>query len=191
MKTTVEYLIAAKAAIGVESDSALGKAIGLHRNAVGQYMNGSRVMDDYTALKVAQILGVDPLEVIAAANHERERSIEKREAWANLWNATTQKMGRAASLMVLALGIMIATGSSGVRNEGAAAVPALAQAVDSVRNVPEFSQGGVIAFYVLLLVLFFQNKRRQAMIGSYFLIHVILQNVKNQIFRRMEVGAMP
>lgn len=162
MKTTVEYLIAAKAAIGVESDSALGKAIGLHRNAVGQYMNGSRVMDDYTALKVAQILGVDPLEVIAAANHERERSTEKREAWANLWSATTQKMGRAASLMVLALGLVIAIGSSSVRNEPAVRVAAGMQATDLERIRTEFRPGGVI-----------------------------LQNVKNQIFRRMEVGAMP
>lgn len=108
MKTTVEYLRAAKDAAGLESDNALSKAIGVSRATISLYMSGDRTMDDYTALKVAQILGIDAIEVIAAANHERERTAERREAWENLWNATA-RIGRAASLAVLALGVLIST----------------------------------------------------------------------------------
>ncbi|MFC4158454.1 hypothetical protein [Chitinimonas lacunae] len=107
MKTTAEYLQAAKEKIGAESDSALGKAIGLGRNSVGQYMRGERIMDDYTCAQVAQILGLSLVEVIAAANAERERTTERRDYWRNLWEATTQKAQKAASLAVLALGILI------------------------------------------------------------------------------------
>ncbi|MFC4158464.1 helix-turn-helix domain-containing protein [Chitinimonas lacunae] len=142
MKTTVEYLTAAKAASGLESDSGLSKHIGISRAAMSQYLSGVRVMDDYTALRVAQILGVDPLEVIAAANHERERTAERREAWENLWNATT-RIGRAASLAVLALGFLISaeTIGSDVRNEQALSDAVTHQVADSDGVVP---LGGII-----------------------------------------------
>jgi hypothetical protein len=37
--------------------------------------------DDYTALKIAQALNINPLEIIAAGNHERAKSAEEKSAW--------------------------------------------------------------------------------------------------------------
>lgn len=45
-------------------------------------------MDDYTAAKIANVLEINPLEVIAAANAEREKHAEKREFWEKLAKMT-------------------------------------------------------------------------------------------------------
>ena len=45
-------------------------------------------MDDYTAAKVANVLKINPLEVIAAANAEREKDSQKAEFWRKLASGT-------------------------------------------------------------------------------------------------------
>ena len=42
------------------------------------------MIDDYTAAKVANVLDINPLEVIAAANAEREKDSQKAEFWRKL-----------------------------------------------------------------------------------------------------------
>lgn len=80
MKTTLDYIKEAKAALGIQSDYALAKWLGITRHAVSGYQTGNRIIDDYTAAKIAEALGIDPLEVIAVANMEREKD-EKRQAY--------------------------------------------------------------------------------------------------------------
>ena len=38
-------------------------------------------MDDYAYIVVAECLGIDPLEIIAAANMEREKNQARRDFW--------------------------------------------------------------------------------------------------------------
>lgn len=97
MKTTKVYIEEAKNKLGIVSDYALSKRLGITKQAVGGYQSGTRVMDNYTAAKLAEALEINPLEVISAASAEREKDDKKREFW--------QKLARtsAAALVTIPL----------------------------------------------------------------------------------------
>ena len=61
---TREYLDAARRKIGAESNAELARALGLSRAAMTKYYNGERIIDDYTAARLAGLVGIDPLKVI-------------------------------------------------------------------------------------------------------------------------------
>jgi ribosome-binding protein aMBF1 (putative translation factor) len=81
MKNTIEYLEDAKEKLGVSSDYALAKKLEISRFAVSRYQAGQRVIDDMTATKIANVLGIDPFTVIAQANLEREKSEQGKKFW--------------------------------------------------------------------------------------------------------------
>lgn len=81
---TLQYLTACKTKLGIESDYALAKALGMTQSTISGYRAGRSRMDDDAALKVAAILGIDPLEPIAAANAERAKSPEMKAVWESL-----------------------------------------------------------------------------------------------------------
>lgn len=78
---TLEYLAACKKRLGIESDYALAKALGVSQTGISNYRTGRSRIDDNVALTIAQILGVNPLVVIAQANAERARTPELRAKW--------------------------------------------------------------------------------------------------------------
>lgn len=86
MKTTLQYIDAIKLRHGIESDYAVAKLLGTSRQAVSKYRQGNTSFDDLTALHVAELLGVNPLEVIAAANAERAKNDDARRTWTGLWD---------------------------------------------------------------------------------------------------------
>jgi predicted transcriptional regulator len=112
MKTTVEYLDAVKAKLDLPSDYAAAKALGVTRAAVSRYRNGLGTFDDLTAARVADILGVEPIEVIAATNFERSTDERARAVWGAIW-------GKAAGVTVLSL-TLVAAGLSGAPTTKAA-----------------------------------------------------------------------
>lgn len=119
MKTTVEYLDAIKVRLDLPSDYAVAKALGLTRAAVSKQRLGHSVFDDTTALRVAEILGVDPMEVISAANAERARDEETRRLWERAWGKVTG----ATAVVAIAAGIGLSAApstakASPVRNTG-------------------------------------------------------------------------
>ena len=81
MKTTVEYLDAVKARRDLPSDYAAAKLLGVTRAAVSRYRLGQGYFEDIVALRVAEILEIDPMEVIAAVNIERARTESDRRTW--------------------------------------------------------------------------------------------------------------
>lgn len=78
---SIRYLEAVRARTVTKSDYAIAKALGLTPVAVGHYLHGRRVMDNYACLRVAEALGVPLQEVIAAAEYDREKNEAKRETW--------------------------------------------------------------------------------------------------------------
>jgi len=84
MMTTLDYLAACKAQLGIESDYALAKKLGISQTGLSNYRTGRSRMDDDVALKVADILQLHPLQVIAAANAERAKTDEQKARWLNL-----------------------------------------------------------------------------------------------------------
>lgn len=81
MKTTVQYLNEAKERLGITSDNALAKHLKIARSAISQYQHGHRIIDDYAAVRIAEILGINPMDVIATANYEREKAPERKDFW--------------------------------------------------------------------------------------------------------------
>lgn len=81
---TLEYLAACKKRLGIESDYALAKALGVTQQAVSSYRSGNSKINDDVALTVAEILQVPPISVIAAANAERAKTPEQKARWTGL-----------------------------------------------------------------------------------------------------------
>jgi transcriptional regulator with XRE-family HTH domain len=81
---TLDFLAACKARLGIESDYALAKRLGVAQSSVSNYRTGRSRIDDDVALTIADILGIDPIIVIAAANAERASSPERRARWEEL-----------------------------------------------------------------------------------------------------------
>ena len=86
MKTTLEYIDAVKMRRDLPSDYAIAKLLGVSRQAVSQYRQGKAAFDDLTAVRVAEILDINPMEVIAAANRERAKSEEVKRVWSSIWD---------------------------------------------------------------------------------------------------------
>lgn len=80
MKTTIQWLDEAKARHGL-SDYALAPRLGVGKGQISRYRNGLDFLSDDAALKLAQLLEVDPRLVIASAHAERSKSPEAREFW--------------------------------------------------------------------------------------------------------------
>jgi ribosome-binding protein aMBF1 (putative translation factor) len=69
---TVDYLDAVKAAYALTSDYQLSKKIGESSSRISQYRVGRTFMDDDLAIKIAYMLDLNPLTVLADAHIERE-----------------------------------------------------------------------------------------------------------------------
>jgi predicted transcriptional regulator len=106
MKSTEQYLDAVKDRLDLPSDYALAKALGVTRAAVSSYRVGRSMPDDLVCARIAAVIGVEPMEVIAAINYQRAKSDDARSLWESIW-------GKAAGAIALNL-IVCAVGSLAV-----------------------------------------------------------------------------
>lgn len=81
---TVDYLKQAKRRLGIESDYALAPHLGVTRSSMSKLANGKTTMSDETALKMAEILGIQPAIVLADMHAEREKNPELQAVWRGL-----------------------------------------------------------------------------------------------------------
>lgn len=84
MKTASEYLDAIKTAHGIGSDYALSKITGFSRPRISHYRSGRSHFDDDAALVVADLLDLDPAEVLLDAVSSRAHSPAARAAFENI-----------------------------------------------------------------------------------------------------------
>lgn len=101
MKTTIEFLDAVKAKHGVASDYALAPILGVTRSAMSKYRQKKDFLGDSTAIRVAELLEIDPLIVVASVHFERSK-IDQEKA---LWKGFLQKLGGLAASVVIALAL--------------------------------------------------------------------------------------
>ncbi|WP_406869773.1 helix-turn-helix domain-containing protein [Paraburkholderia fungorum] len=106
MKTTVQYLDAVRERLNLPSDYAVSKVLGITTAAVSKYRNGHGGFDDLTAAKVAEILGVDPLEVISACYFARAKDDRTRGLWEGIWGKAVGATA-LATLTVCAVGLSV------------------------------------------------------------------------------------
>jgi transcriptional regulator with XRE-family HTH domain len=95
-----------KNAHGWESDYRVAKELGLSRQAVSEYRNRVPTMDEGTALKVAQSLGIDPALILTDQAMERAKDDQARAAWADV----LKRLGGVAASVLLTAGIGAGTG---------------------------------------------------------------------------------
>lgn len=81
---TLEYLAATKDKLGIQSDYALAKALHVSQPTISSYRAQRSRIDDDVALKIADILELNPLAVIASANAERAKTPEMKARWLGL-----------------------------------------------------------------------------------------------------------
>lgn len=83
MKLSTDYLLEALEKLGNMPDGKKAEALKISPQALSGYKKNERVMDDFACIMVADCLGIDPLEIIAAANMEREKTQARRDFWAD------------------------------------------------------------------------------------------------------------
>lgn len=71
MKTAAQYLADIRAAKGITSNYALSKLTGWSESRLSNWQNGNRHFDDDAALKVAELLEIDPAIVLIDAHMTR------------------------------------------------------------------------------------------------------------------------
>lgn len=99
MQTTIEFLDALKAKHGGISDYAIAPMLGITRGAVSKYRVGKDYLGDSTAIRVAELLEIDPAIVIASVHAERSKS-EKEKA---VWREILEKLGGVAASVVIGI----------------------------------------------------------------------------------------
>lgn len=100
---TLQYLDAAKSALKIESDYALAKALKLTSSAVSNYRAGRSHMDDETACKIAEIIGMHPGLVMLDMHRERAKSPKDAALWKEIFEGFHTLSLRAKSVRSLAL----------------------------------------------------------------------------------------
>lgn len=85
MTSTVEFLDAVKARRGGISDYALAPILGITRAQVSKMRVGKDFLSDRTALKVAELLEMEPAAVVASAHAERAKTPEEKTFWASIY----------------------------------------------------------------------------------------------------------
>lgn len=100
MKNTADFLDDLQKKLGVESDYAVGKLLGIHRQQLSHYRLLKGAFDDEMCIRVAEILEIEPAFVMASMHHQRAKNPKVKAAWE--W--TAQHLGGlAAALAVLAI----------------------------------------------------------------------------------------
>ena len=116
MKPT-EYLDTAKARLNVTSDYALAKRLECFPNHVSEVRSGKRHMPLDMAFRIAITLELDPAQVIADLEEQREKNEKRRGFWRSF--ASRARSSVVAVLCTLALILSATFGSVQALHGGA------------------------------------------------------------------------
>lgn len=94
-----ERLLECKVKLGIKSDYGLAKALKSDRRRISEYMVGTRKPDAYIAVKMAEVLKLHPLLLLAEFEAETEKNEEKRNFWLNFGQRI--KTGAVAMLVLI------------------------------------------------------------------------------------------
>lgn len=111
---TVDFLDALKRVHALPSDYAAAQILGITRAQVSKYRNGRDFMGDEVALKVAELLALEPGYVAACAHAERAAS----EGARSMWESVAKRLQGAGVAGAVALSLF---GFSGGPDGGAKA----------------------------------------------------------------------
>lgn len=110
MKKTLDYIDQLAALKGWETDYQIAKGLGIKTPTMTRYRRHGGTLDNDTAWKVAEGLGIDAMEIIAAAEIERaERAdnTEKAAVWKRRFQAVSHSAATIFGLIALPYGIWL------------------------------------------------------------------------------------
>jgi len=97
MKTTIEFLDELKSRNGGASDYAIAKILGITHQMVSKYRLGKDCLGDSTAIRVAELLEINPAIVVSAVHAERAKSDQEKAVWRDIF----EKLGGVAASVVI------------------------------------------------------------------------------------------
>lgn len=100
METTNELLDQVKARHGLKSDYALAAKLGMTRSLISAYRTNKRMLGDEAAMRVAELLAIDPAYVFASMEAQRTQNEAARAVWERLADFV-KRHGAAAALLLL------------------------------------------------------------------------------------------
>lgn len=103
MKLIADYVEEVKEKLELKSDRQVGLHLGGSANIVSSWVNDGTRPDDYYCIRMAEILGINPLEIIAAANWEREKNQDRKDWWEDFRRAQSKERGAVLPVFALAL----------------------------------------------------------------------------------------
>ena len=110
MNKTLDYIDQLAALKGWETDYQIAKGLGIKTPTMTRYRRHGGTLDNDTAWKVAEGLGIDAMEIIAAAEIERaERAdnTEKAAVWKRRFQAVSHSAATIFGLIALPYGIWL------------------------------------------------------------------------------------
>lgn len=122
MKTFLEYVDEAQKKLGL-NDSEMSKKLGGtdNRTLVSSWKNRGSAPEDYYCILIAEILDIDPLEIIAAANFARSKDDERKAFWENF----AKQHVKTVAGVLLGLAVLLGGFSGAMTAEKTAAVVAV------------------------------------------------------------------
>jgi len=98
MKTSIEFISDLKIKSGIASDYALAKLLGVTKVTISHYQNGKTLIGDATAMRVAELLDLDPAYVVACIHAERAKHEGEKKLWERI---AAMASGVTLALMLL------------------------------------------------------------------------------------------
>ena len=100
MQSTIELLDALKLRHNLASDYKVAKFLDLSQQTISAYRLGRNFFDDSIAIRVAELLDLDPAFVLACVHAERAKKPEVKAVWEKIARAAS-----AAALFFMVLGV--------------------------------------------------------------------------------------
>ena len=76
-----KVLDAAKEKLGISSDYALANTLSLNKQRISDYRKGDRVPDAYACARLAEVLGIDPFDLLIEVEADAEKNDVRRAYW--------------------------------------------------------------------------------------------------------------
>lgn len=89
MHTPEQWLQTVAQEYEIKSQAALSRLLELPRSSVSQTLGHVRAMSPSTAVRIADLLGVSPLLVLASTMHAQAKSEAEAQFWERVWHAET------------------------------------------------------------------------------------------------------
>jgi transcriptional regulator with XRE-family HTH domain len=101
--TTQEYVAAIRQKLGITSDYALAKALGVTKQAAGRWTKGLNGFDDESARRAAAILEIHPGLVMIDIHRERAKDTDTRALWHEIFQGFQPLLPHAKTVSGFAL----------------------------------------------------------------------------------------